>query len=49
MRGNHATSIEVAPGRTAPSWLVLSLVLIGQFMVVLDASIVNVRAAVDPA
>ncbi len=35
-------AIEVAPGRTVPPWLVLGLVLIGQFMVVLDASIVNV-------
>ena len=35
-------AIEVAPGRTVPPWLVLGLVLVGQFMVVLDASIVNV-------
>ncbi len=42
MRGNTATTIEIAPGRSVPSWLVLSVVLVGQFMVVLDASIVNV-------
>jgi EmrB/QacA subfamily drug resistance transporter len=42
MRGDSATTIEIAPGRSVPSWLVLSLVLVGQFMVVLDASIVNV-------
>ena len=42
MRGNDATAIEISPGRTVPSWLVLAIVLIGQFMVVLDASIVNV-------
>ncbi len=42
MRGNDATTIEIAPGRTVPQWLVLAIVLVGQFMVVLDASIVNV-------
>ena len=42
MRADSATTIEIAPGRTVPSWLLLSIVLIGQFMVVLDASIVNV-------
>jgi EmrB/QacA subfamily drug resistance transporter len=42
MRGDSGTTIEIAPGRSVPSWLVLGLVLIGQFMVVLDASIVNV-------
>jgi EmrB/QacA subfamily drug resistance transporter len=45
MRGNASstdTAIEIAPGRTVPAWLVLGLVCIGQFMVVLDASIVNV-------
>jgi EmrB/QacA subfamily drug resistance transporter len=43
MRGDAAdTSIEIAPGRMVPAWLVLGLVCIGQFMVVLDASIVNV-------
>jgi len=42
MRGNDATVIEISPGRAVPSWLVLGIVLIGQFMVVLDASIVNV-------
>ena len=41
-QNGHATTIEIAPGRRVPSWLVLSLVLVGQFMVVLDASIVNV-------
>jgi EmrB/QacA subfamily drug resistance transporter len=35
-------SIELEPGRVVPAWLVLGLVCIGQFMVVLDASIVNV-------
>ena len=42
MRGDSASTIEIAPGRSVPSWLLLSIVLIGQFMVVLDASIVNV-------
>jgi EmrB/QacA subfamily drug resistance transporter len=45
MRGLTAkadNAIEIAPGRTVPAWLVLGLVCIGQFMVVLDASIVNV-------
>lgn len=42
MRGDSASTIEIAPGRSVPSWFVLSLVLVGQFMVVLDASIVNV-------
>jgi EmrB/QacA subfamily drug resistance transporter len=42
MRGDSASTIEIAPGRSVPSWLLLSLVLVGQFMVVLDASIVNV-------
>ncbi len=35
-------AIEVAPGRVVPAWLILGLVCTGQFMVVLDASIVNV-------
>ena len=34
--------IQLEPGRTVPSWLVLAIVCVGQFMVVLDASIVNV-------
>jgi EmrB/QacA subfamily drug resistance transporter len=34
--------IAIAPGRWAPKWLVLLLVCVGQFMVVLDISIVNV-------
>jgi EmrB/QacA subfamily drug resistance transporter len=42
MRGHDATAVEITPGRIVPSWLVLGIVLIGQFMVVLDASIVNV-------
>ena len=42
MRADSATTIEIAPGKSVPSWLVLSIVLVGQFMVVLDASIVNV-------
>ena len=33
---------RLAPGRYVPPWLVLGIVCIGQFMVVLDASIVNV-------
>ncbi len=36
------STIEIAPGRAVPAWLVLGIVLVGQFMVVLDASIVNV-------
>ena len=36
------STIEIAPGRVVPAWLVLGIVLVGQFMVVLDASIVNV-------
>ena len=40
--GNSGGTVEIAPGRHVPPWLVLSIVLIGQFMVVLDASIVNV-------
>jgi len=35
-------AIEIAPGRFAPEWVVLLIVCLGQFMVVLDASIVNV-------
>ena len=42
MLEDTSSSIEIAPGRVVPAWLVLGLVLIGQFMVVLDASIVNV-------
>jgi EmrB/QacA subfamily drug resistance transporter len=38
----HGLNFELEDGRTVPSWLVLALVCIGQFMVVLDASIVNV-------
>jgi MFS family permease len=37
-----STMVDVGPGRHVPAWLVLSIVCIGQFMVVLDASIVNV-------
>jgi len=37
---NSGTNADT--GRAGPGWLVLSLVLVGQFMVVLDASIVNV-------
>ncbi len=36
------TTVELEPGRLVPAWLVLGLVCVGQFMVVLDASIVNV-------
>jgi EmrB/QacA subfamily drug resistance transporter len=35
-------AIEVVPGRSVPEWLLLTLVCVGQFMVVLDVSIVNV-------
>ena len=45
MRGDptdNPGAIEIAPGRFVAPWLVLGIVLIGQFMVVLDASIVNV-------
>ena len=44
MSGNPkgSTLIELEPGRQVPAWLVLALVCVGQFMVVLDASIVNV-------
>jgi EmrB/QacA subfamily drug resistance transporter len=38
----RSRSIEIAPGRSVPEWLVLGLVCVGQFMVVLDISIVNV-------
>ena len=37
-----STAVELEPGRYVPSWVVLGIVCIGQFMVVLDASIVNV-------
>src|SRR5580658_1766812 len=40
--GGGSGLVEVTPGRAVPAWLVLGLVLVGQFMVVLDASIVNV-------
>ena len=44
MSGNPRGSItvELEPGRQVAAWLVLAIVCIGQFMVVLDASIVNV-------
>ena len=42
MLEDTTSAIEIAPGRTVPAWLVLGIVLVGQFMVVLDASIVNV-------
>src|SRR5262249_26176185 len=42
MPGHHATRVQISPGPTVASWLILAIVLIGQFMVVLDASIVNV-------
>jgi EmrB/QacA subfamily drug resistance transporter len=44
MSTNHrgSVAIELEPGRYVPSWIVLGIVCIGQFMVVLDASIVNV-------
>ena len=45
MSGNRkgtSTVVELEPGRAVPAWVVLGIVCIGQFMVVLDASIVNV-------
>jgi EmrB/QacA subfamily drug resistance transporter len=39
---SRTDATATASGRSVSPWLVLSLVLIGQFMVVLDASIVNV-------
>jgi EmrB/QacA subfamily drug resistance transporter len=42
MRGHPRSTVEIAPGRPVATWLVLGLVCVGQFMVVLDASIVNV-------
>ena len=39
-QGQHRSGLE--SGRYVPSWIVLGIVCIGQFMVVLDASIVNV-------
>ena len=41
-RKGTSTVIELEPGRGVPAWVVLGIVCIGQFMVVLDASIVNV-------
>ena len=37
-----SSDIDIGQDHVGPGWLVLSLVLVGQFMVVLDASIVNV-------
>jgi len=42
MNPRASAAIELEPGRYVPSWMVLGIVCIGQFMVVLDASIVNV-------
>jgi EmrB/QacA subfamily drug resistance transporter len=46
LSGNGSTggerAIAVRDGRTVPAWAVLALVCLGQFMVVLDVSIVNV-------
>jgi EmrB/QacA subfamily drug resistance transporter len=44
MSGNPkgSTLVELEPGRHVAAWLVVALVCVGQFMVVLDASIVNV-------
>jgi EmrB/QacA subfamily drug resistance transporter len=39
---NGYRAIAVRDGRTVPAWAVLALVCLGQFMVVLDVSIVNV-------
>ena len=38
----RSRTVDVSPGRSVPEWLLLGLVCIGQFMVVLDISIVNV-------
>ena len=38
----QARTVEISPGQSVPEWLLLTLVCIGQFMVVLDISIVNV-------
>jgi EmrB/QacA subfamily drug resistance transporter len=40
--GGRVTGIAAAQGSRAPAWLVLTLVCLGQFMVVLDISVVNV-------
>ncbi len=42
LSGRPSRTIAIAPGRSVPEWLLLGLVCIGQFMVVLDISIVNV-------
>jgi EmrB/QacA subfamily drug resistance transporter len=42
LSARRARTIEISPGRSVPEWLLLGLVCIGQFMVVLDISIVNV-------
>jgi EmrB/QacA subfamily drug resistance transporter len=41
-QSDSSRSIDTATEKSVPEWLVLGLVLVGQFMVVLDASIVNV-------
>jgi EmrB/QacA subfamily drug resistance transporter len=38
----RSRTVEISPGRSVPEWLLLGIVCIGQFMVVLDISIVNV-------
>ncbi len=38
----RSPALEISPGRSVPAWLLLAIVCIGQFMVVLDISIVNV-------
>ena len=40
--GDQTSGIAAAQGSRAPAWLVLTLVCLGQFMVVLDISVVNV-------
>src|SRR5437773_2076404 len=42
MTGDRASRNGGVPGRIVAPWLVLALVCLGQFMVVLDISIVNV-------
>ncbi len=42
MLEDTSSGIEISPGRVVPAGVVLGLILIGQFMVVLDVSIVNV-------
>jgi EmrB/QacA subfamily drug resistance transporter len=42
LSAGRSRTVEGSPGRSVPEWLVLGIVCLGQFMVVLDISIVNV-------